>query len=45
MLNMMAEMAEMKWLVMEIMPNPPRIPMAVKIGALLLVPPLDPFCR
>jgi hypothetical protein len=36
---------EMQWLVMEMMANPPWIMMAVKIGALLLVPPPDPFQR
>jgi hypothetical protein len=32
------EMAEMQWLVLEMMTNPPRIPMAVNIGALRPVP-------
>jgi hypothetical protein len=36
-------MMEMQRLVMVMMPNPPWIPMAVKIGALLLVPLPDPF--
>jgi hypothetical protein len=36
---MVMEMMEMQWLVMEMMPNPPWILMAVKISALLLVPP------
>jgi hypothetical protein len=40
---MVMEMMKMSWLVMEMMPNPCWIPMVVKIGALLLVPPPDFF--
>jgi hypothetical protein len=36
---MVMEMMEMQRLAMEMMPNPPWIPMTVKIDALLLVPP------
>jgi hypothetical protein len=42
---MLGVMMEMQRLMMEMMPNPPRIPMAMKIDALLLVPHLDPFRR
>jgi hypothetical protein len=42
---MVMEMMEMQRFVMEMMPNPPWILMAVKISAHLLVPPLDPFQR
>jgi hypothetical protein len=37
------EMLELQKLMMKMMPKPPRIPVAMKIGALLLVPPLDSF--
>jgi hypothetical protein len=39
--EMMMEMAGMQRLMMEMKPNPHRIPMVVKIGALLLVPPIS----
>jgi hypothetical protein len=39
------EMMGMQRFVMEMMPNPPWIPMVVNIGALLLVLPPDPFRR
>jgi hypothetical protein len=32
-----------QWLMMEMIRSPPSIPMAVNIGALLLVPPPVPF--
>jgi hypothetical protein len=42
---MLGVMMEMQRLMMKMMPNPPRIPMVVKIDAPLLVPHLDPFWR
>jgi hypothetical protein len=44
MLVMVVTMMEMHWLMMEMMPKPPRISVMVKISALLLTPP-DPFQR
>jgi hypothetical protein len=43
MMEMVTKMVEMQQLMMEMMPKPPRIHVAVKIGALLLVLPPDPF--
>jgi hypothetical protein len=34
---MLMEMVDMQWLMMEMMPKPSRIPVVVKIDALLLV--------
>jgi hypothetical protein len=43
MMEMAMEMVEMQQLMMEMMPKSPRIQVAVRIGALLLVLPLDLF--
>jgi hypothetical protein len=42
-MEMMMKMVEMRRLMREMMPKPPRIPVAVKIGDLLLVLSPDPF--